>query len=78
MSAVVGFIKTTWPILVVAGTGLIGFGSLRADVSQLKDQQLVQEADHDVLMRVDERQKTMSDDIKTMKEDIKDIAAAVK
>lgn len=72
------FVKSTWPIIVVAGTGLMGFATLRADVTQLKAAHSEQISDHDVLVRVDERQKTMSEDIKAMKSDIKDIATAVK
>lgn len=78
ITAATAFLKTAWPVLVVAGGGLIAWGSLNADVSHIKEQQDQQVSDHDAIVRIDERQKRMEDDVKDMKQDIKDIAKAVK
>lgn len=67
-----------WPVILTAAMCIMGFSTMQADVQHHAEQIKSLESDHDVLTRVDERQKTMSEDIKTMKDDIKDIAKAVK
>lgn len=65
-------------MIVVAGTGIAGFSTLRADVSHMQLEQLQQVSDHDRIVRMETKQDTMVDDVKEMKKDIKDIAKAVK
>jgi ABC-type nickel/cobalt efflux system permease component RcnA len=77
-STVFALLKATWPVLVVAGGGLMAWGSLRSDVQHIKTQQDQQINDHDAIVRIDERQKRMETDVQDMKQDIKDIAEAVK
>lgn len=67
-----------WPIIVTLSAGILAFGTLRADVVQLKTASQDVKTDHDLIVRVDERQKKLAEDVAEMKQDIKDIAQAVK
>ncbi len=72
------WLKAWWPILVTLGAGLLGFGSLRADVQHLQEKAVAQATDHDMIVRTDSRVERIEKDITEIKGDIKGIAKAVK
>lgn len=72
------FIKSWWPIIIVAGSGVAAFSTLAADLSNTKEKVEAQVSDHDRIVRMETKQDRMADDVKEMKQDIKDIAKAVK
>lgn len=70
--------RAFWPVVAVLAGGLVAYGTLRAEVSQLKEDQAVVKSDHDLIVRIDEQQKTMKEDIASIKDDVKAIARAVR
>lgn len=72
------WLKEYWPIIITVAGGLLAFGTLRADVADLKDQQAKVATDRELLVRTDERVGRMERDISEMKDDVKEIAKAVK
>lgn len=77
-SATIAVVKGVWPIVVVVAGGLVAWGSLRSDVKHVMTQQDQYVSDHDTITRMNERQARMETDINEMKNDIKEIAKAVK
>ena len=71
-------LKSYWPLIVTFGLGLIGYGTLQTDVAHIKQQQDVITSDHDRIVRIEEQQKRTADDVSEMKQDLKEIAKAVK
>lgn len=70
-STVGAIFKSVWPLLVVAGGGLIAWGSTQADIKQLKQDVSVAKTDHDTLIRVDERTQQMAKDLEEIKAAVK-------
>jgi hypothetical protein len=70
--------KNWWHVLVTVVAGLMAFGSLRADVAQLKEDNIIQATDHDRIVRMDEKIINIESDITEMKDDLNEIAKAVK
>lgn len=78
-------VKTHWPIITTVAAGLLAWGALNADVSNLKAefatekqerQKMQTEAreDHDAIVRMDERTKTMATDVQDIKSALKEMA----
>lgn len=49
------FLAAYWPVIAVAGSGLVGWGALKNDVKSMKKDIAAVQADHDLLVRIDER-----------------------
>lgn len=77
-SLTLAVVKSTWPIIVVIAGGLVAWGNIRADVAHIAKQQDEQFSDHDRIVRIEEQQKQATQDIREMKQDLKEIAKAVK
>lgn len=78
-------LKTHWPIICTAAGCVAAFATLSADVANVKSEQAsikvefsqakqAASADHDAIVRVDERTKTMAEDMKELKDTLKEIA----
>jgi hypothetical protein len=67
-----------WPMAVAAAVSLLAFGDVRTDLVYLKHAQAQQSNDHDAIVRIDQKVNNIEGDITEMKQDIKDIAQAVK
>lgn len=67
-----------WPVVLTAAGCLMGYGSLRSDVSQVKLQQAAQISDHDRLVRMEEQIKRTQSDIAEIKADVKALAKGKK
>jgi hypothetical protein len=61
-----------WPIIATVAIGLVGFGVLKADVSNTVDEVAKLKTDRELLIRVDERVQAMQKDIDQIKEAVKD------
>lgn len=79
-------LKSNWPIIVTAAGCIGAFATLSADVSNVKQEQTTirqdlaktkaeAQADHDAIVRMDERTKTMADDMKDVKTALKELAS---
>lgn len=56
-----------WPFAAsVLGTA-IAFGSIHSDVSELKSRQATQQLDHDAVVRIEQSQKDMKQDLQDIK-----------
>jgi hypothetical protein len=60
--------ETYWPLATVVGVGLIGWGSLNADVSKLKEDAANAKSDHDLIVEMRTEQSHIRDDIKEIKD----------
>lgn len=78
-------LKSNWPIICTVAACAVTWGALNAEVATLKADmaetktdvgKAQQEArkDHDVIVRMDERTKTMADDMKDVKKALKELA----
>lgn len=72
------FFVKFWPVVIVAGGGLIGWGTLSSDVSHLQEEQRTSVEDHDRIVRMETEQKAMKESLDEIKSDVKDIARAVR
>lgn len=78
-------LKSYWPIITTVAAGILGYGTLNADVSnlkvqlgstqtELKEAQKESRADHDLLVELNTRSQGMEDDMKEIKTAVKEIA----
>lgn len=71
-------LKAHWPILVTAAGCVAAFATLSADVrtnkTELDQVKAEAKADHDAIVRMDERTKTMAYDVTEIKASIKELA----
>lgn len=77
-------LKSHWPIITTVAAGLVAWGTLNADMSNVKQEQATlkqdlakakvdAQADHDAIVRMDERTKTMAEDMKDVKAVLKEL-----
>lgn len=71
------FIKL-WPIVAVAAASCVGYGTLRANVEELKEKQAVAASDHDAIVRIETEQKAIKESVSEIKDSVKEIARAVR
>lgn len=60
-----------WPFAASIVLTAVGFGSLRADVADLKLQQATSRLDHDAIVRIEQAQSDMKQDLQDIKQALK-------
>lgn len=66
-SPVVEGVIKAWPVATSVLVSAFAFGSLRADVSELKSKQDQSQKDHDAIVRIEQGQKDMQSDLHDIK-----------
>jgi hypothetical protein len=59
-----------WPFAASVLAGVFAFGSLHSDVTDLKQAQSTAQSDHDAIVRLDQGQKDMRQDLKDIKDSL--------
>lgn len=63
-----------WPLATVIACGCVAWGSLQAEVADLKEKATAALTDHDRLVRMEEQQKSTKDSVDEIKTIVKEIA----
>lgn len=67
MSPILTTLDKGWPFAASVLAGVFAFGSLHSDVTDLKQAQATRQLDHDAIVRLDQGQKDMKQDLADIK-----------
>lgn len=67
------FMTAYWPVIAVAGSGLVGWGKLNADLRAAKKDIAVAREDHDIIVRLEEQHRALQANVKEVREDVKEL-----
>lgn len=63
MHPLLNFLDKSWPFTASVLAGVFAFGSLHQDVAALKERQATQITDHDTIVRMEQGQKDIQNDL---------------